>query len=101
MKSKLLVSVRPIATRVAYVENGELRDFRVEKKGEHKSLVGSVFKGRVSRVLPGMQAAFVEIGLDRAGFLYVGDVRVDIDSGTPVIVTEENEESRTSQRATS
>ena len=94
MKSKLLVSVRPIATRVAYVENGELRDFRVEKKGEHKSLVGSVFKGRVSRVLPGMQAAFVEIGLDRAGFLYVGDVRVDIDSGTPVIVTEENEESK-------
>lgn len=91
MNSKLLVSVRPIATRVAYIEEGELRDFRVEKRGEVKSLVGSVFKGKVSRVLPGMQAAFVDIGLDRAGFLYVGDVRVDIDSGSPVVVTEEQD----------
>lgn len=92
MSSKLLVSVRPIATRVAYVEDGELRDFRVEKRGEVKSLVGSIFKGKVSRVLPGMQAAFVDINLDRAGFLYVGDVRVDIDSGSPIVITEEQEE---------
>lgn len=92
MSSKLLVSVRPIATRVAYVEDGELRDFRVEKRGEVKSLVGSIFKGKVSRVLPGMQAAFVDVNLDRAGFLYVGDVRVDIDSGSPIVITEDQEE---------
>lgn len=93
MKSKLLVSVRPIATRVAYTEDGELRDFRVEKRGEVKSLVGSIFKGKVSRVLPGMQAAFVDVGLDRAGFLYVGDVRVDIDSGSPIVISDDQEES--------
>lgn len=87
MSKKLLINVRPMGTRVALIENGELRDFKVERDSDGRSLVGSIFKGQVARVLPGMQAAFVDINLDRAGFLYVGDVRVDIDSGSPVLIT--------------
>ncbi|MFK8137451.1 MAG: ribonuclease E/G [Bdellovibrionales bacterium] len=85
MSAKLLVNVRPIGTRVAYLVDGELRDYRIERTGDQKSMVGSVFKGKVSRVLPGMQAAFVDIGLEKAGFLYVGDVRINLDSGSAVM----------------
>lgn len=79
MGSEILINVRPNQTRVAYVENGELSDLKVERQKAPTS-VGSVFKGKVMRVLPGMQAAFVDIGLARAAFLYVGDIRGDIDS---------------------
>ncbi len=79
MASEILINVRPNQTRVAYVENGILCDLKVERKRAPTS-VGSVFKGKVVRVLPGMQAAFVDIGLDRAAFLYVGDIRADVDS---------------------
>ncbi|MCB9027294.1 MAG: Rne/Rng family ribonuclease [Bdellovibrionaceae bacterium] len=79
MGSEILINVRPNQTRVAYVENGELSDLKVERQKAPTS-VGSVFKGKVMRVLPGMQAAFVDIGLERAAFLYVGDIRGDIDS---------------------
>lgn len=54
-------------------------DLKVERKTS-PTLVGCIFRGKVIRVLPGMQAAFVDIGLDRAGFLYVGDIREDVDS---------------------
>lgn len=76
MPAEILISVRPNQTRVAYVEDKVLKDLKIER---HMSptLVGSVFKGKVVRVLPGMQAAFVDIGLDRAAFLYVGDIRTD------------------------
>src|SRR5690606_28037482 len=58
-----------------------------------RGLVGSIFRGKVARVLPGMQAAFVDIGLDRAAFLYVGDVRPDIGSNSEIIWDEdENQE---------
>lgn len=73
MPSKILINVRPHQTRVAYLENDELTDFLVEKR-QSPTMVGSIYKGIVSRVLPGMQAAFVDIGLDKAAFLYVGDV---------------------------
>ena len=76
VSSKILISVRPNQTCVAYLENENLIDFQIEKKIS-PTLVGSIFKGKVMRVLPGMQAAFVDIGLDRAAFLYVSDVRVD------------------------
>ncbi len=79
MGSEILINVKANQTRVAYVENGVLADLKVERKKAPTS-VGSVYKGKVVRVLPGMQAAFVEIGLDRAAFLYVGDIRGDIDS---------------------
>jgi ribonuclease G len=79
MPSEILMNVRPSETRVAYMENGVLIDLKIERK-QSPTLVGSVHRGKVMRVLPGMQAAFVDIGLDRAAFLYVGDVRGDIDA---------------------
>ncbi len=78
MPSEILINVRPHQTRVAYIEDGVLSDLKIERKVS-PTLVGSIFKGRVLRVLPGMQAAFVDIGLDRAAFLYVGDIRDDMD----------------------
>lgn len=78
MASEILINVRPSETRVAYIENGVLNDLKIEQKTS-PTLVGSVHRGKVLRVLPGMQAAFVDIGLDRAAFLYVGDVRPNLD----------------------
>lgn len=73
MSSEILFNVRPTETRVAYIENGVVTDLKVERKTS--PMVGAILRGKVNRVLPGMQAAFVDIGLDRAAFLYVGDVR--------------------------
>ncbi|MCC6276934.1 MAG: Rne/Rng family ribonuclease [Oligoflexia bacterium] len=71
--SELIINATTVETRVALVENGVISDLVIEREKE-RGLVGNVFKGRVVRVLPGMQACFVDIGLDRAAFLYVGDV---------------------------
>jgi ribonuclease G len=80
MSAEILINVKPHETRVAYVESGILTDLKIERKTS-PTLVGSVHRGHVIRVLPGMQAAFVDIGLDKAAFLYVGDIREDVDSG--------------------
>ncbi len=79
MAAEILINIRPQETRVAYVEAGILTDLKIERKTS-PTLVGSIHRGRVLRVLPGMQAAFVDIGLEKAAFLYVGDIREDIDS---------------------
>ncbi|MBC7742689.1 MAG: Rne/Rng family ribonuclease [Bdellovibrionaceae bacterium] len=73
MAAEILINVRPLETRVAYVEAGTLMDLKIERKTS-PTLVGTVHRGVVTRVLPGMQAAFVDIGLDKAAFLYVGDI---------------------------
>ncbi len=78
MSAEILINVRPQETRVAYIEGGVLADFKIERKTS-PTLVGSVHRGKVIRVLPGMQAAFVDIGLEKAAFLYVGDIREDLD----------------------
>ncbi|MCB9072593.1 MAG: Rne/Rng family ribonuclease [Bdellovibrionaceae bacterium] len=83
MRSEILIESNRLETRIAYLEKGELVDYKVERKTS-PTLVGSVYRGRVVRVLPGMQAAFIDIGLERAAFLYVGDVRDEdfpFDSG--------------------
>lgn len=80
MPSEILINVRKVETRVACIDNGTLSDLNIERRTS-PTLVGSIHRGKVIRVLPGMQAAFVDIGLDRAAFLYVGDVRTDVDSG--------------------
>lgn len=89
MSAEILITVRPNLTRVAYVEDGILNDLKIERGGS-PTLVGSIYKGRVVRVLPGMQAAFVDIGLDRAAFLYVADVRSDLDGAAPFFMEEED-----------
>src|SRR6185312_11013579 len=80
MSAEILINVRPQETRVAYVDGGVLTDFKIERKTS-PTLVSSVHRGKVIRVLPGMQAAFVDIGLEKAAFLYVGDIRPDLDEG--------------------
>lgn len=72
--NQILINVNSFETRVAYLEKGILVDLKIERKLS-PTLVGTIHKGKVIRVLPGMQAAFVDIGLERAAFLYVGDVR--------------------------
>ncbi|HET9768189.1 MAG TPA: ribonuclease E/G, partial [Thermoanaerobaculia bacterium] len=75
--SKMLVEQDPHQTRVAILEDDKLAELFIERQGA-RGVVGNVYKGRVSRVLPGMQAAFVDIGLERDAFLYVADVREEI-----------------------
>jgi len=73
MSEEILINVTPQETRVAVVENGVLQEVHVER-ARNRGLVGNIYKGRVTRVLPGMQAAFVHIGLERAAFLHASDV---------------------------
>ena len=70
----ILINWAPQETRVAVVENGAIQELHVERALE-RGLVGNVYAGRVARVLPGMQSAFVDIGLDRAAFLHANDVQ--------------------------
>ena len=73
MSAELLVNVTPRETRVALIESGALQEIFIER-AHRRGLVGNIYKGRVCRVLPGMQAAFVDIGLDRAAFLHASDI---------------------------
>ena len=73
MQQDILINWSPQETRVAVVENGAVQELHLERTLE-KGLVGNVYLGRVSRVLPGMQSAFVDIGLERAAFLHVADL---------------------------
>jgi ribonuclease G len=73
MTEEILVNVTPRETRVAVVENGMLQELHIER-GWRRGVVGNIYKGKVQRVMPGMQAAFVEIGLERAAFLHANDV---------------------------
>jgi ribonuclease G len=73
MSAELLVNVAPFETRIARIENGQAEEIYIERQRE-RGLKGNIYRGRVQRVLPGIQAAFVDIGMEKAGFLYAGDV---------------------------
>ncbi len=73
---QILINEHLIGTKVCVVENGELVEFWVERRNQNK-LVGNIYKGKVVNVLKGMQAAFVDIGLERNAFLFSGDTLVD------------------------
>ncbi|MBD3619299.1 MAG: ribonuclease G [Chromatiales bacterium] len=75
MSSEILINVTPQEVRSAVVENGVLQELWIERTRK-RGIVGNIYKGRVSRVLPGMEAAFVDIGMDRAAFLHASDVAV-------------------------
>src|SRR5215471_9616257 len=72
MSKELFVSSTPHETKVAIVEDDQLSEIYYERENEY-TLAGSIYKGRVTRVLPGMQSAFVNVGLERDAFLYVSD----------------------------
>ncbi len=74
MTTEILVNISPQETRVALVEGGSTQEIYIQRANRH-GLVGNVYKGVIKRVLPGMQAAFVDIGLDRTAFLHVSDMR--------------------------
>ena len=70
---ELLMNVTPNETRIALVESGLLREVHIERQAK-RGIVGNIYKGRVTRVLPGMQSAFVDIGLEKAAFLHAADI---------------------------
>ena len=72
MSEELLVNVTPQETRVAVVENGSLQELHIERS-RSRGIVANIYKGKVVRVLPGMQAAFVDIGIERTAFLHASD----------------------------
>lgn len=74
MSSEILINVTPMETRVALVENGVLQEVSVERQ-HTRGIAGNIYKGKVIRVMPGMQAAFVDIGMEKAGFLHVDDIQ--------------------------
>ena len=88
MSEEILINVTPRETRVALVENGVLQEVLIER-ARRRGLVGNIYKGKVCRILPGMQAAFVDIGLDRAAFLHESNILKqdtdDADASSPGI----------------
>src|SRR5512136_2896641 len=76
MAAELIINVTFNETRIAFLENGVLVEFFIEKKNDN-SMVGNIYKGKVVRIVPGMDAAFVDIGLEKSAFLYVGDIILD------------------------
>jgi ribonuclease G len=86
VSEEILINVTPRETRVAVVENGMLQEVHVER-ALRRGYVGNVYKGRVSRVMPGKQAAFIEIGLERAALLHASD----IVRGNPALLSEAGE----------
>ena len=79
MAKELVINTSSHETRVALLESGHIAELYIERSRE-RGLVGNIYQGRVIRVLPGMQAAFVDIGLDKAAFLYVADVLDEMDA---------------------
>jgi ribonuclease G len=82
MKEEILINVTPRECRAALVENGVLQEVQVERSSR-RGLISNIYKGRISRVLPGMQAAFVEVGLARTAFLHASDIVRNPDEDAP------------------
>ncbi|HNF97049.1 MAG TPA: Rne/Rng family ribonuclease, partial [Pseudomonadota bacterium] len=93
MPNLLVINADGPETRVALVENGQVVELYIERRRE-RGIVGNIYKGKVLRVLPGMQAAFVDIGTDKAAFLYVADVRGAPEDIKSLFVDEDDEGSR-------
>ena len=79
MSTDILINSTSHEVRLALVEDGTLSEFHMQRHSE-KGIMGNIYKGKIVRVLPGMQAAFVDIGMERTGFLYVADIHVACNS---------------------
>src|SRR5262249_24457979 len=90
MQKELIISTTPQETKLAILEDDELVEYYIER---HRSqgIVGNIYKGRVTKVLPGMQSAFVDIGLERDAFLYVSDFFEDTEEYDKIVSTVEDE----------
>jgi ribonuclease G len=89
-KEEILINVTPSEVRAALLENGVLQEVFVERATK-RGLISNIYKGRVSRVLPGMQAAFIDIGLERTAFLHASDISEDTQAGIRELVKEGDE----------
>jgi ribonuclease G len=98
--NEIVINVEQLETRIARVEDKRVAELRIERHGE-QSLVGNVYRGRVDSVVPGIQAAFVDIGIERNGFLYVGDIAAAEGTGDFDLedVDQPKSKSRKSQRS--
>ena len=90
MKQDIIINSPPHESRIAIVEDGFLAEFLIERRQE-RGIAGNIYKGKVARVLPGMQAAFVEIGLDKAAFLHVSDFSSGPEDVSPLLTGSEDE----------
>ncbi len=90
MRKELIISTIPQETRVAVLEDDELVEFLIERH-RAQGIARNIYKGRVTKVLPGMQSAFVDIGLERDAFLYVSDFLEDMDEYDRIVSTAEDE----------
>src|SRR6058998_2548008 len=90
MQKELIISTTPQETKLAILEDDELVEIYIEWDKEH-GIVGGICKGKVTKVLPGMQSAFVDIGLERDAFLYVSDFFEDTEEYDKIVSTVEDE----------
>lgn len=90
MSYEILVNVGPTETRDALIENGVLQEVFIER-AQNRGYVGNIYKGKVVRVLPGMQAAFVDIGQERAGFIHVSDLAPLDSNGVEIRLNEQTD----------
>ena len=106
MKKQIILNCTPQETRVAILESGQLAEIYIERM-RSRGVVGNVYKARVQRVLPGMQAAFVDIGFEKAAFLHASDFLHELPDLSPLVTSEpassggdvENEEAETAEDA--
>lgn len=91
MYKELIINVCEQETRVALLEDGTIVELYIERSHD-SNITGNIYKGRVQRVLPGMQAAFINIGIDQAGFIYVGDVLGDYKEYEDLFLDENSED---------
>lgn len=92
MSNEILINVTREEIRVGLLEGGQVVEFYVERKRD-ASLVGNIYKGKVVKILPGMQSAFVDIGLEKAAFLYVADIITEIEDYAPFLEEEDKSNS--------
>src|SRR2546430_8519135 len=78
MSREIVINATKHESRIAVLDEGQVVELWVERT-RHRTIVGNIYKGRVTKVLPGMQSAFVELGLERDAFLYVSDVVEDFE----------------------
>lgn len=91
MTSELIINVTREESRVALLEGGQVVELYIERTRD-TSLVGNIYKGRVLKILPGMQSSFIDIGLEKAAFLYVADIMTDINEYYTAFLEEETED---------
>jgi len=92
MGMEILINITHGETRVALLESGQVIEFYIERRRD-ASFVGNIYKGKVVKILPGMQSAFVDIGLEKAAFLYVADIQTEADEYAPLFEEKEKDSS--------